>query len=222
MEENLQSEQTPVSTETQVSETKKCCGKCKKFFTVKMAVIVAIVLVIAGLAFAFRSLAFAAKVNGHFISRFEVISTLEKQSGKEALSFLISQRLVEDEINNKGIKVTDDEVNAEVKKYEDSLKANGTTLEADLAQQKITLAELKKQMSLNLGLEKLLGDKILVTDDEAAKAIKDSGQDIPKGQEAQALAYVKGQLKQQKGSVAMQALLAELEVKSNITHFVSY
>lgn len=220
MENEPQTMQQPVSTETRVQEVTMDDSKGKKFFSVKMAVIVAIILVIAGLAFAFKGMFFAATVNGHPITRLAVISELEKRSGKEALANLISQSLVEGEIRDKGIKVTDDEVNAEIKKVEDQIKTTGSTLDKELIKAGMTMNDLKKQTIITKSLEKLLADKIQVTDTDVENYVKASKETLPKGKEAEAMAYLKQQMQQQKFNEASKELISGLLAKSNITYFV--
>jgi hypothetical protein len=224
MEEKSQATQATVSVETPKAEDKKCCGMCKgtckKFFTVKFAIIIAVVLVIVGLAFYFFK-PIAATVNGHPISRFAVISELEKTNGKVALANLISKRLIEDEISSKGIKVTDEEVNAEVKKVEDQIKGQGSTLEQELTKYGMTMGDLKEQTVITKSLEKLLADKIQVTDPEVNAYVKSVGEALPKGKEAETLAYLKEQMKRQKFEKASSALVSELTAKSKVSYFVN-
>jgi len=63
-----------------------------------------VVLVVA--AFLLKGLFIAALVNGQPISRFTVISELEKQSGKQALTSLVNQTLIFQEAKKKNITVS--------------------------------------------------------------------------------------------------------------------
>lgn len=206
--------------EFQSEETKMRTDK--KFLTVKTASIIAGVLIIVALGFYVRGLSVAATVNGETISRLAVIQKLEKASGKDALDSLITEKLVTDEVKKKGITVSPDEVTKEVQTIEDGLKAQGTTLDQALAAQKMTRDDLTQQLTIKKQLEKLLADKMTVTDQEIAQYIKDNKITIPKGQEAQYNDQVKTQLSQQKFGTAVQDLIDSLKKGANIKYIVNY
>src|SRR3989344_1871526 len=114
------------------------------------------------------------------------------------------------------------EVDAQIKTIESSLQAQGGTLDAALQGQGMTREDLTKQLTLKLTVEKVLADKIQVSDDEVAKYILDNKIEVPKGQEAMAQTQLKDQLKNQKFNQAAGEWVASLKTQAKISNFVNY
>jgi len=188
----------------------------------KTAIIIAVIIVLAALAYLSKGLFIAATVNGSPISRLAVILKLEKSSGKSLLDSLITEKLIQDEAKAKKIVVSDDEINGEIKKIEDQIIAQGSTIDAALAAQGMSADDLKKQILLQKEIEKLLADKINVTDEEAAQYIKDNKVTVPAGQETATNEQIKSELRNQKLNTEAQSLLSDLKSKAKINYFVNY
>jgi parvulin-like peptidyl-prolyl isomerase len=196
--------------------------KSPKVISVKAAIIVAAAIVLLALAFYCKGVFIAATVNGSPVSRLSIISELEKTSGKKALDAVITKKLLSDEAKGKGITVTSDELNAEISKIETQVKAQGGTLDAVLAQQGMTRKDMEEQITFQKILEKLLGDKIAVTDEEAAKLLADSKISIVKGEEEKYKAQAKEQIRGQKLNDAAEAFIESLKSQASIKYFVNY
>ena len=188
----------------------------------KIGIIVIIIAILIGLWFATRSLFIAATVNGSAISRASVRAELEKQGGKDVVDGLITERLVKAELTKKDIKVTDEELAAEMKTIEDSLASQGQTLDAVLAAQGITRAELTERIETQVAVKKFLADKTMVTDAEVSKYITDSKMTIPKGKEAETRAEIKSQLESQKLNQEAGMWVASLKAAAKIKYYVDY
>ncbi len=212
-----QTTESPITKEDYLKELRK-----QRLFGIKIAAIIAIVVLIGFLIYYNKGLFIAATVNGTPISRRAVIKELESVSGKSALESLITQKLINDEALKKGVTVTSDEVDTEIKNVETQVKAQGMTLDQALSAQGITLANLKKQITTQKKLEKILGDQIQVTDDQITQYIKDNKVSIPKGQEATYKEQIKNQIKQQGLSAAANELVASLKAQAKINYFVNY
>ncbi len=186
--------------------------------------IVGAVIVLLVVAYFAKGLFIAAMVNGSPISRMQVIHQLEKASGKSALETLITRKLIVDAAKKQGITVTDDEVGVEIKKVEAQVQAagQGLTLDAVLLQRGMTRDDLKTQIVLQKQVEKLLGDKVAVTDAEVDKYIADNKITLPKAEEAADRAQIKDQIKQQKISSQGQAYVESLRTGSSVSYFVKY
>ena len=183
--------------------------------------LIVVVLVVA--AFFLKGLFVAAMVNGEPISRISIINELEKQGGKQALSASINQALILQEERKKKVEVSQDELNAAVKEIEDNLKAQGQSLDSALEMQLMTREDLLAQLKIRNLVEKLLADKIKVTDKEIADYIEENKESIPAEMtEDEIKKSAKEQLKQEKLSNASQAWLEELTKNAKINHFVSY
>lgn len=188
----------------------------------KPIIIGVIVIAIILLAYFFKGLLIAATVDGSPIGRLTVIQKLEKDSGKNLLDSLITEKLIQNEANAKKIVVTNDQINEEIKKVEAQIASQGGTLEAALTAQNMTLDEFKKRVILQKDLQALLADKINVTEAEITQYIKDNKITIPTGQEAKINEQVKTELTNQKLNTEADALIAELKTKAKIQYFVNY
>jgi hypothetical protein len=91
-----------------------------------------------------------------------------------------------------------------------------------LVAQGMTRDDLKKQMVTQKKIEKLIADKISITDAEIAQFIKDNKIEIPAGQEAAYIEQIKTQLKNQKMSAEFKALVENLKKEAKIMYFVNY
>lgn len=188
----------------------------------KTLLITAIIILIVAIFYHYRSLYIAAMVDGSPISRFAVIQSLEKASGKQALEALITQKLLADEVKKRGIVVTDADIDAQTKKLSDQIASQGSTLDAQLASQGVTITTLRDSERTQLQVEKMLGDKLTVTDADVDQYIKDGKYNIPKEQLAAARAQIAEQLKQQKMNTEAKALIDSLRSSANISYFVQY
>ena len=197
-------------------------AKKRRFMSVKMAIIIAIVLIVAAVVYLYRGLFVVAMVNGHPISRIAVVRELEKRSGKQALESLITERLIEGEMQKNGITVPGEEIDQEIKTIQGQLTTQGTTLEAALASQSMSLENLRKQITIRKSVEKILADKTKIGDDEVEKYIKDNKMTPPKGKEGEFKTQIKQQLTQQKFSQAADQFVSDIKAKAKIRYFVNY
>jgi len=193
-----------------------------KWFSLKRIIIIAVVIIVLGAAFYFKSLFVAATVNGTVITRLDVIKSLESQSGKAALESLINERLVNMEANNKNVSVSEEEINAEFSTIEKTLAEQGTTLEAALADNGLTKEEIAKRITAQKKLEKMLADKINVDDAEVEQYIKDNAITLPEGKEAEARVSLKEQISSNKISEESQKFVQDLNTKAKIKYWVKY
>lgn len=188
----------------------------------KTAIVIAAVIILCSMAYTFRSLFVAATVDGSPISRLSVISKLEKSSGKSLLDSLITEKLIQNEAKAKKIVIGDDEINEEIKIIENQVVAQGSVLSEALAGQGMSLEDLKTQITLQKELEKLVADKMNVTDEEVAEYIINNKISVPAGQEAAINEQVRNELKYQKISQEANILIAALKSQAEINYFVNY
>jgi len=195
--------------------------KGAKMNTKYVIIIVGVGLLIA-LGYHFRSVFIAATVNGSPISRLSVIHELERAAGKQTLTSLITQKVIADEVKKKGIVVSDEEITAEIKRISDMIAAQGGTIEMALAAQGMTMEDFKGRAATQIQVEKLLGDKIAVADEEVDAYIKENKITLPKDGADQAKADIKEQLKRGKVGQEGQALVDTLLKDAKINYFVQY
>ncbi|PIT90062.1 hypothetical protein COU23_00570 [Candidatus Kuenenbacteria bacterium CG10_big_fil_rev_8_21_14_0_10_36_11] len=222
--EEITKQETKVSASPLPEAPKAKLSFLKKFNkkTALIALSIIVIAVIGFLAYQYKNLLIAAKVNGTLIGRLEIINILEKASGKNVLESLITQKLIDEEAKKKGALVNAEEIDAEIKNIADQLKAQGETLDKALATQNMSLDDLKKQIITQKELEKILADEIQVADAEIETYLKDSGVTIPAGQEANYQNQAKTQLQQQKLATASQTLITSLRAQANIKYFINY
>lgn len=183
----------------------------------------AVLMVTGTLLYINRSVFIAATVDGSPIYRLTVLKELEKQSGAQALDTLITDVLLEKEFASQSITLSDNDIDVEIKKIEEQVLAQGGTLEAVLAQQSMTMAALREQITIQKKLELALQDKVAITDEELQAHIEESGAIVPEGAEGEAIiAQIKDELKQQKFQSAAQTFVSDLKSKAEVTRYVTY
>ncbi len=211
-----------------MSETKQAWkglgGAMKKVWAASaMPIVVVLIIIGAALALGYRHFTQAAVVNGSVISRFDVIKELENSSGQAALEGLVTKKLITQAAVKAGIKVSSSDIDADVKDIEDKIAAQGSTLDAALEQQGMTRASFREQVTLQKSLEKLLADKVSVSDDDVKRYIESTKVKAPEGtSEEDFKAEVKKQLTSQKLGVEASNWIAEQKKEAKIQYFVPY
>jgi parvulin-like peptidyl-prolyl isomerase len=216
---------TPESPETQKIEATTLVAKStdeKRPHLLYGAMAMAVVLVIVGFLFT-RGYIVVATVNGSPISRVALNERLERQDGKQTLEAMINERVLADEFARLGITVERDAVAEQIKKIEAQIAAQGGTLNDALLQQGMTMEMLEQQIESQLKVEKALGEKVKVTDEEVAMYVTENGIEIPDGEPVETFNQeIKEQLTQQKLQTEAQAWVAEVTDKAVIKYYVNY
>lgn len=213
-----------------MSKVTKLSAKAGAFFgkatrnkkLVKNVKIVVIGIVVLGVLYLAKGLFVAAIVNGVPVSRISLVKELEKQGGSDVLSSLITEKLIFQEASKNKIEVAQEEIDKEISTIEEQLVAQGMDLESALSLQGQTKADLERNLKIRIILEKILADKIGVTDQE----VKDYFTQNKTLYEGKTLDEVKSDvtttLKQQKLSTEYQTWIADLKDKAKITYFVNF
>jgi hypothetical protein len=178
-----------------------------------------ILLLILALVYLIKDEVIVASVNGSPVTRFALIRDLEKQSASTVLENITLKMLVEQELKKAKVEVTNEEMDAEIAKIEEQLSAQGQNLDDLLKAQGLSRNEVKEQLALSKGLEKLLADKIVVTEDEV-KAYFDANQEAIGGASFEEVkADIESQLKQQKLVTEQQNWFAEIKKNAKINYY---
>jgi hypothetical protein len=215
--------QTGEISQTQTSVTSRAKGKYVFKINKRTTLLTIIILAILGVLFYFKGLFIAAVVDGKPISRFEVIKELENTSGRQALDALVVKQLISAEANKAGIVVSQKDVDAEIQKMEDKVSKQGGTLELLLAQQGINQDQFREQISLQKKLEKILGDKIQVTDEEVNQYFTQNKITPPAGvSEDEIKNQIREQLKNQKFSTEADKWVTDHKSQASIQYYVWY
>lgn len=213
------------SSETKGTQTKPSSKKQTfEMKQVSLKKLIAIVVVVVGLGGFFllgyinRNQIIVASVNGETITRLALIRELEKQAGKQALDTLITQKLVEQQAQKQGIVIVAADIDQQLETIEQNVASQGVTLEEALAFQGITLEELKEQVRVQLVLERLVADRVVVSDAEVDQYIESNG--LSEEDNPDVRTQVREQLIQQRvlseSQVLIQDMIQSSEIKSNL------
>ena len=213
---------TKTSEITRPQEIKVGSSFLSRFKTRKFLILL-LIIIVGGVLFYFKGLFIVATVNGQPVTRIALIQELEKRNGKQMLSSLVTQILIEQEAQKQNISVSKEEIDNEVKKVEEGLKKQGQTLDAALGFQGLTKNDFIAQIKLQKLVEKMLAKDIKVTDKEVADYIATNKDSIPTDLKPEEVtASAKQQLEQQKLSTKAQPWIEGLQSKAKINYFVNY
>jgi len=184
--------------------------------------IIAVILLFPLIFFA-KNIFLAALVNGTPIARLTVIKELEKQNGKRTLDSLITQQLIFQAAKKKNLKIKQADVDKEVKNIEANTSKQGGNLDEMLKVQGMTRNDLKNQIKVQLTVEKLLADKIKVSEKEIDEFIqKNTPEEEGSTQKPPTKDEAKDQLRQQKLQKEATAWIEQLKKNAKISIFVNY
>ena len=144
----------------------------KKLLTPKNYLIAAIILLVVAF-WVLRNYLIVATVNGQPISRFELSGRLYSQFGNQILDSLINERLIMGAARQQGIFITSDELNGRQKEIEDRIKDQMTLAEA-LKLQGLSLPQFRRQLEIQLSIEKMFAKESTVSAEEIDKYIAEN------------------------------------------------
>ena len=198
-------------------------AKTKRLSGVKYVLLFLAILAVALIAFRYRGLLIAATVNGKAITRLAVIKELEKQGGSQALEALVAEALVYQEGQKQNLQVESGDIDGEVKKMEEAVTAQGQKLDDLLSLQGLTRDDLARRLRVQLLAEKLLGDKLNVTQGEIDEYIKTNKASFdPAASDDQIKQQVEDYLKQGKFNTEFTPWLDNLKTNAKIEYLVKY
>lgn len=190
----------------------------KKTLTLLVAI-----AVLLGLLYYFKDVFVVATVNGRPISRIAVVRELEKQNGKTTVDNLVTKELILQEAAKKGVVVTQEDVDNELKKIEDDLSKQGQKLDDVLTMQGLTKADVEENLRVKLYIEKILADDVSVSDDDAKKYFDENKASFSKDAKFEDQKdQIKEQLKQQKLNEKFQTWISDLKANAKINYFKTY
>lgn len=179
-----------------------------------------VVLLLLALVYLLKDEVIVASVNGQPVTRLALIRTLEQQSASTVLENMTLKLLVEQELKKAGVEVSDEEMDAEIAKIEEQLAAQGQNLDDLLEAQGLKRAEVKEQLALSKGLEKLLADKVSISDEEIQAYFDENkemmGDDVVFEDVKE---DIKTQLQQEKLVAEQQKWFAEIKKSAKINYY---
>lgn len=177
---------------------------------------------ILGFLYFYKDDSVAATVNGSPVSRNSIVEELERKSGKQLLDTKINYTLIDQEAKNKGITIDESELAGEINVVNSQMTSMGSNLQEQLLQQGMTEQDLKDQLTRHLRIEKLLADKLQVTQEEINTYITKNKVTIAPGKETETRAQIEQQIKEDKVNELTGPYLAELRAKAKIEYYVNY
>ena len=179
-----------------------------------------IFLLVLALVYLLKDEIIVASVNGRPVTRWSLDRSLEKQYAPAVLENMTLKMLVEQELKKAGVSVTKEEMDTEISKIEEQLTAQGQNLDDLLKAQGLTRDEVREQLSLSKGLEKLLADKVTVSDDEVKAYFEANKEAIGADSKLEDVAEsIKTQLKQQKLVSEQQKWFTEIKKTAKVNYF---
>lgn len=183
---------------------------------------VTLLLIVTVLYFG-RGVYLAAVVDGRPITRFEVIRELEKQSGQETLDNLVSRTLLFQEAQRRGVQISNEVIQEEIRQIESIVESQGTNLDAELSLRGQTRSDLEENIKIQKTIEELLKEDISFSDEELRTYYDENQSFFGEESSYEDLKEdIREQLMQEKLQQEFGLLLEELRSQSNIYYIVDY
>ncbi|MEX0621907.1 MAG: SurA N-terminal domain-containing protein [Candidatus Woykebacteria bacterium] len=176
---------------------------------------VLLVIIFLAVLFIFnKGIFLAGTINGRFVATPTFYAKLAKNSGDEVWESLVRESLIKQEAAKKNLTSSDKDVEERIKKLEDQFGGK-EAFEAAVQQNGTSIEEIKGQIELQIVVEKLLADKIAVTDKEVAD-YKKQNKDLAKGSTD---AQIKDTLKSQKLNEKFASWFDEVKKNAKISTY---
>lgn len=194
-------------------------SQLKNYRSNKRLLLLAIGVGILVLIYLNRGMIVAATVNGQPVSGIELSKRINNQYRQSTLQQIISEKILEQEAQKRGVKVTDEEVNAKFTEMESSYGGK-EAFEALLTQQGFTKADfIKGNVYFPLLIEKMYQNEITPSDEEI-KTFMEKNKDLPEAtEEAKFKETALNALKQEKLAQIFQEKFQELKSQANVKIF---
>jgi hypothetical protein len=191
----------------------------KKELSTKKIIWPIIILVVALALWFLRDQVIVAMVNNKPITRFQVISELEKQGASQVLDSIVTMELVNQAIKEANVEVDDQEIADQMAEIEASLASQDQNLDDILALQNLTREDVEKDIRLNLQVDKILADKIQVTEEEVMEYFETNKEFLGEDANYEEMKEdIEAQVIQEKRSAAQQEWLETLRSEANIRY----
>lgn len=206
--------------ELEVSELNKPIISSKpQFFNTKNLIIIGLLILVL-LVWKFKGYFIAATINGAPISRFELNNQLTRRFGQQTLENLINERLILSAARQKGIFITSDEIAGRVKQVEERLAGQTTLVEA-LKAQGLTDSMFKRQIEIQISIEKMFEKDATVSAKDIDDYIKNNSAFYKESTDpAKVRTEVEANLKQQKISELFDPWFTETRKNASIKSYL--
>lgn len=183
-------------------------------------IILIAILLVGAIFWKFKGQFIAAVVNGQPVSRWQLNDQLQKKYGNQVLESLINERLILAALRQNGIFIKSDEIDARIKQIETRLKGQ-LSLDEALKMQGLTRDDFKKQLEIQLSIEKYFSKDATVSSkeiDEQYKSNKDAYKNAT--DTAAVKADIENSIKQQKITDLFDKWFAEIQKNAKIQKFL--
>lgn len=161
-----------------------------------------------------RNMFLAGSINGRLVTTPEFYKELVKQNGEEIFDSIVRETLIKQEAGKKDLTASKEEVGEKVKELEGRFGGK-EALKSLLAQNNTNLTEVREQLELQILIEKLLDQKISVSEEEVAKYVKEN-KDAASGLTKE---QVKDQLRSQKLNEEFTKWFEDVKEKAKINKY---
>lgn len=199
---------------------KKLYKKDKRYKALSIVVVLGVVLLL--ILYFGKSYIVVATVDGYPITRYSVVSELEKQGGQQVLDSLVTRALIINKASNEGVSVDQEDVDKEVKALEEQLSTQGLTLDQALEMQGQTKNDLFESIRVQMMVEKLLGGDIQVSDEEVSNYYSENKEFYADASFEEVSESIRQQLYQQQLSQKYQEWLETLRSEASIKYLLEY
>ena len=164
-----------------------------------------------------------ASVNGKPITRLALVKELEKQGGKQVLESIITKQTILGEASKKKIVISDKELSDKIDEVKSSLEKQGTNLENVLTYQNQSMEDFKDSIKMRLIIERLLSDKVNVSDEEVKEYYDKNKNMFDKTKTFEELKDdIKEQVYQGKLSQEYKRWIQDIRSSAKINYFVNF
>lgn len=161
----------------------------------------------------------AATVNNTPVWRWEVEQRFVSRYGTQTLDEMVNEQILKNEATKQGIVVTDSDITAKISEIEKTLKGK-ITLKDALAQQGMTMEDFRRQVEIQIKVEKLTDKKVNVSEKEIADYISVNKESLTATDEAGINAEAKNAILQTKKNQEFQKLFAELKKNAKVAKYL--
>lgn len=179
-----------------------------------------LILVLALLFWKFKGYFIAATVNGQPISRWELTNLLIRRFGQQSLDTVINERLILGAARQKGIFITPIDIEQKVNETKKQLEGK-MTLDEALKYQGATIEEFKRNIEIQLSIDKLFDKEASVSNSEINDYLTKNSQ-LSKGSTdpASLQAQVREILRQQKVTDLFDTWFTDIRKNAKIQKFL--
>lgn len=183
-------------------------------------IIFVLILVLALLFWKFKGYFIVATVNGQPVSRWELTTLLLRRFGDQSLDNIINERLILSAAKQKGIFVTPYDIDQKIEEVKKRLEGKMTIDEA-LKYQGMTTEELKRQIEIQLSIDKLFDKETTVSASEIDEYLQQNSQLGKNATDPSALREeIKNILRQQKTTEIFDSWFNNIRKNAKIQKFL--